>query len=298
MKIAILGGRGQLGSEFDDCNDNPSITENHDFDVLTCMFGLNDEDECIYLSRYDVIINCIAYNDVDGAEREENRSDCIRANVEIPRKLAEICKENNQTLIHFSTNYVFDGSYDKPYAEDRFTIPLNEYGKSKLAGENAIKDSGCSYLIFRLSALYSNKENNFPHKIKQKAKERDIIHVVDDQFVQPTWTKDVVKAVFEVIDQLDLSKEYYGVYHLASSGSCSWAEFAKVILGDRIEPIPSTFFTHTAERPRNGVLDCRKILNNFGVKLPHWRESYEKFLWENQEANPNVVRYVHGREGI
>ncbi len=227
------------------------------------------------LDRLDcssTIVNCLAYTDVDGAEN--NSVEAFQINAQAVERLAERCAEHGGKLIHFSSDYVFDGS-QKVYAPAAFRAPINVYGSSKYAGEVAIQQSGCRHLIIRTSWLYAPWGKNFVNTIVELLKTKDEISVVDDQFGRPTLCRNLVRSSLELFDET-------GVWHITDGGSCSWFEFATVIvdlIGSdcKVKPCSTDEFPRPAKRPKYGVLCLDKTERRLGA-MPHWREGLKEVL--------------------
>ena len=240
----------------------------------------------------DLIINPAAYTAVDKAEIEPELAYAINATA--PKILAEEAAKIGAKLIQFSTDYVYSGTKLSPYTEDDATQPLSVYGKSKLAGEDAIRAVGLPHLIFRTSWVYGAYGNNFLKTILRLASERDALRIVADQLGAPTSSHSIAQAVLEVLSQLENGQpqnEVTGVYHLVNAGQTSWHGFATAIVeeytriqADRnwpplkvtpanIQAIGTHDFPTPAARPANSCLDCSKLARNFLVTLPNWRDT-------------------------
>ena len=240
----------------------------------------------------DIIINPAAYTAVDIAETKPELAYAINATA--PKILAEEAEKAGATLIHFSTDYVYAGTKLSPYVEDDATQPLSVYGKSKLAGEDAIRAVGLPHLIFRTSWVYGAYGNNFLKTILRLASERDALRIVADQLGAPTSSHSIAQAVLEVLSQLENGKpqnEVTGVYHLVNAGQTSWHGFATAIVEEytrlqvecnwpplkvslaNIQAIGTQDFPTPAVRPANSCLDCSKLARNFSVTLPNWRDA-------------------------
>ena len=226
--------------------------------------------------RYDVVINCAAYTNVERAEAEEEAAD--RLNRLAVRHLAQAAAAAGATLIHISTDYVFDGHASTPYTEEAATGPLNAYGRTKLAGEEEIAAAGCRALIFRTAWLYSEFGGNFLKTMLRLTAEKEHINVVADQIGTPTYAGDLALALFSIIEG-----GYYagreGIYHFTDEGACSWYDFAVEIARaaghdtSRIEPCRTADYPTRALRPAYSLLDKSKVRRTFGLEIPHWRES-------------------------
>lgn len=237
----------------------------------------------VRLVKPDIIVNAAAYTAVDRAEEEPELAMAINGTA--PGILAEEAKKLNALLVHYSTDYVFDGIKPGPYAEEDEPNPLNVYGKTKLAGERAIQSTWEKHLVFRTSWVYGTRGKNFLLTILRLAKERDEIRVVDDQVGAPTWCGTIAEKTAAALATLhrDFPKSeeerLFGLYHLAASGCTSWYGFARSILehSDETErhavkviPIPSSDYPTPARRPRNSRLNCRKAEKLLGLQLPAW----------------------------
>lgn len=228
------------------------------------------------------IINCAAYNNVDGAETETDAA--IRINVNGPMNLAASAARHGIYLIHMSTDFVFDGKKTTPYHESDKASPLSEYGRTKLAGEIAVKRSGCLSIIIRTSWLYSPLgKKNFVKTMLRLGEEEEIIDVVYDQTGTPTYAKDLAEAILHILPQLDALPRYGEVFHYSNDGSCSRAEFADKIMKLKrldcdINPIPTSEYESAAARPAYSVLDKSLIKAAFGVKVPLWERSLSKAI--------------------
>ena len=242
-----------------------------------------------------IIVNAAAYTAVDKAEEESALAMTI--NGTSPGVLAEEAKRLGATLIHYSTDYVFDGNKKDSYSEDDVTNPLNKYGKTKLAGEQAIQAVGGAYLIFRTSWVYGVRGNNFLLKILKIAKECNSFNVVNDQFGAPTWSRTIAEATAQIISKITcksnpklLFEEISGIYHLTSEGRTSWFGFAEAILAKcnglatvpRLVPVSTGKYPLPAIRPLNSVLSNAKLYQRFNIKLPVWTTSLELCM---EEAN-------------
>lgn len=274
-KILVTGANGQLGSELRVL----SVNSNHEF-LFTDVAELditNREAVDNYVSEHgtDIIVNCAAYTNVDKAEDDTEMADNI--NHLAVKNLAEVSAKYKLILIHISTDYVFDGSKNTPYLETDPTAPLGVYGRTKLAGEKAVTDSGCDYLIIRTSWLYSSFGNNFVKTMRRLTAEKDSLKVVFDQVGTPTYAGDLAQAILKIIDSGKYA-DNAGIYHFSNEGVCSWYDFAIEIrnlsgnLCD-IQPCHSDEFPSKVKRPNFSVLDKTKIKETFGLKIPYWKVS-------------------------
>ena len=242
-----------------------------------------------------LIVNAAAYTAVDKAEEESTLAMAI--NGISPGILAEEAKRIGAPLIHYSTDYVFDGGKNDPYSEDDVTNPLNIYGKTKLAGEQAIQAVGGAYLIFRTSWVYGMRGNNFLSKILKNAEERDSLSVINDQIGAPTWCRMVAEATAQIIAKISCHsnpklffEEISGIYHLTAAGKTSWYGFAEAILANRsglaavprLVPISTSKYASPAIRPQNSLLANAKLNSRFNIRLPVWTTGLELCM---NEAN-------------
>ncbi|SAL13909.1 dTDP-4-dehydrorhamnose reductase [Caballeronia udeis] len=230
-----------------------------------------------------LIVNPAAYTAVDKAETDA--ATCLRANAEAPGVIAEEAKRLGAALVHYSTDYVFDGAKDGPYEETDLTNPQNVYGRSKLAGEQAIAASGCDHLIFRTSWVYGTRGKNFLLTMLRLGAERNELSVVADQFGAPTWATTIAALSAHVLSQAAAGTsnwwhENSGVYHLTASGSTSWHGFAQAIFDNSslekkpsVTPIPAASYPTPAARPANSRMSNEKLFTAFGLKAPDWDDA-------------------------
>ncbi|MCK4873843.1 MAG: dTDP-4-dehydrorhamnose reductase [Phycisphaerales bacterium] len=273
--IAIIGNLGMLARSFEPLLTARSVSF-HGFDLP--QFDMTDAasvSRTLCDLRPTVVINCAAYTDVDGAESEEDKA--MRINRDGPANLAAACLEIGATLVHYSTDYVFNGQATTPYPVDTPIEPVNAYGRTKAAGEAAIIQSGCSHIIIRSSWLYAAHGNNFVRTIAKLAKERDRLQVVNDQRGRPTACPMLAETTLLLLDV-----GARGVYHVAGEGEATWYDFAKAIAAAAnpscdVRPCSSDTFPRPAPRPAYSVLDLTKTIETVGV-LPHWKESLADVL--------------------
>ena len=276
MNILVTGANGQLGSEMQRLGavspNNYIFTDAAELDVTDAGAVRRAAEQ----TRAEAIVNCAAYTDVERAEENEAAADLL--NRLAPANLAAAAAATGATLIHISTDYVFDGRAHTPYTEQAPTTPLSVYGRTKLAGEQAVEASGCSYLILRTAWLYSEYGNNFLKTMLHLTSERETLRVVFDQVGTPTYAGDLALALFSIIE----SERYAGnegVYHFTDEGVCSWYDFATEIAAAaghdkcRIIPCHTSEFPTKATRPAYSVLDKTKFKETFRMDIPHWREA-------------------------
>lgn len=283
MKILLLGKDGQLGREL-----QASLSK---VGMLTA-WGRLDADflnpvqlcDLVLAAKPDVIVNAAAYTAVDKAETESELAHSINATA--PKLLAQATLDMGCKLIHYSTDYVFDGSGNTAWREESPTEPINSYGKSKLEGEHAIQNSGCQHLIFRTSWVYAKVGHNFAKTILRLASERDALSVIDDQIGAPTdaaWLADVTAQV--------ISTPIFGLFHAAPAGEVSWHGYASYLIAkarvmgfpikvspEAISAVASEAHPTPAQRPRNSRLDCSKLRATFGITPPPWQQGIDQLL--------------------
>jgi len=228
----------------------------------------------------DLIVNAAAYTAVDRAESE--REQAFLVNAAGPGFLAAEARAAGALLIHYSTDYVFDGSKEGAYVEDDAPSPINVYGESKLAGERAIQTSGCRYLILRTSWVYGARGRNFLRTILRLAGERPELRVVDDQIGAPTWCRDIAAATARLAG-IASARDEGGLFHMAAAGATSWCGFAREILAlsgrtNTVAPISSSEYRALARRPANSLLSCAKLTAVHGTTLPDWSQSLRRCL--------------------
>jgi len=281
--ILVTGASGQLGSEIKRSSKNYFGYEFifADADTLDITDGRKVR-EFITNNSCDWIINCAAYNFVEKAETEYDKA--IQINSFAVKNLADSIKGTDSRLIHFSTDYVFDGMANVPYNEKSVTNPLSAYGKSKLEGEKSALQHSAS-MVIRTSWLYSEFGNNFVKSILNRGKVNDPLNVVFDQTGTPTYAADLADAVLLIISKVIRNEIAFnaGLYHYSNEGVCTWYDFATEIIQEaglkcRVYPILSKEFPSVVKRPFYSVMDKSKIKENYGIEIPHWRTSLKKCL--------------------
>ncbi len=288
LNVLVTGAGGQLGSEMRRLGSAASndylFTDAAELDITDAGAIRRTMAE----RRIDVVVNCAAYTDVERAEREEAAAD--RLNREAAGVLAAAVREADATLIHISTDYVFDGTSPEPYTEESPAAPQSVYGRTKLAGEEAIRASGCKHLILRTSWLYSEYGHNFLKTMLRLTAERERLNVVFDQTGTPTYAGDLALAIFSIVEK-GLYAGNEGTYHFSDEGACSWYDFAVEIAAAvghdkcRIEPCRTADYPTAARRPAYSVLDKSKLKRTFGIEIPHWRESMRYCLHRIYNCN-------------
>jgi dTDP-4-dehydrorhamnose reductase len=265
MRFAVIGNRGMFGSEM------MLVLADQGHQVLGLnreTLNLDDSIEMIarQLEGFDAVVNALAYTAVDKAESEITLANLV--NGDYAGKLAGASKIVGAKFFHLSTDYVFDGNSEIPYATDAIPNPQGAYGRSKLLGEKLVEESGANYTIFRTAWLYGANGKCFPKVMREKASQGDPLRVVDDQFGQPTWTKDLAEQILSYA-QL---KNAPAIVHCVSSGKASWFDFATEIVGEYpIEPVSSGEFVTAAKRPKYSVLDNS---SNLVTPIGDWKDRW------------------------
>ena len=277
MRIVVFGQNGQLSKALQK-KINSTVVGSKQVNFLNpneiVNFFKNN-------NKFDLIINTAAYNDVEKAEISREKAYLI--NAEAPHQLSKFAKMHSIPLIHFSTDYVFDGSGNDPWKTEDKTNPISEYGKSKVLGEKKIMKSGCKNIIIRTSWLFSNQEKNFVNRIVKKSKEKDKILVVGDQFSGPTYVGDLANFCEIIMGHIKSNNIDYGIYHYSGYPYVSRFDFAKKILNQiksstKILEISSNNSKKFQIRPKNSRLDCKKNEKLFNVQMPSWEKSLKKIL--------------------
>lgn len=283
LNILQFGRSGQLGTEL-------IAVLSKDPDIRASVLGRAEadftdpagiENAVRKAGALDVVINAAAYTAVDRAEQEEALA--YRVNAEATGAMARACAARGVPLIHVSTDYVYDGAKPGPYVESDPTGPLNAYGRTKLAGENLIRDHLPAHVILRTSWVYSARGPNFMTTMLRLGRERDEVRVVDDQYGAPTSARDLAEAIAVIARQISSATPQFGTYHYADAGETSWCGFAAEIfrqarLKARAVPIPAAEYPTPARRPANSRLDAAKISRIFGIHPPAWQASLARVL--------------------
>lgn len=278
MKILVAGAYGQLGNSV-----VKKMSSTHEvFAFSSKQLDIGNELqvlEVIKEIRPTFIINCAAYNNVNQAETYVNEARYV--NQIGAYNLAKAAELIQATLIHISTDYVFDGEKKQPYLEEDIPNPINIYGITKYRGEQLIQEVCSRYMIIRTSWLYSDKNNNFPHTIMRLAKEREMLNVICDHIGTPTNTEELAGVIERLI--------YYngqGIYHCSGNGMCSWYEFAKKIvelanIQCEIQPISAIDYKEPAKKPNYSVLDKKKLEDTIGYTMKEWQEALTIYFNKN-----------------
>ena len=293
MKILLLGKNGQVGWELQ--RSLSVLGEVIALDRHSTPCGDLSEPErlaqTVRALRPDVIVNAAAHTAVDKAESEVGLARALNATA--PAALAHAAAETGAWLVHYSTDYVFDGSGQQPWREDAATGPLGVYGQTKLEGEQAIAASGCKHLIFRTSWVYAARGGNFAKTMLRLAQERERLTVIDDQHGAPTGADLIADVTAHAIRVVEQNPQLSGLYHLVAGGETSWHGYASHVI-DRaremrpeqawkvgeIAPVPTSAFTTPARRPLNSRLNTQKLQSAFGLNLPHWQQGVDRLLAE------------------
>ena len=274
MKILITGCNGQLGNEMQLLEkENPQHTY---FNTDVAELDITDQkaiEKFVSENAIDGIVNCAAYTAVDKAE--ENQNLCMKLNATAPDYLAQAIEKRGGWMIQISTDYVFDGTNHKPYTEADSVCPNSTYGRTKLAGEQAVM-AGCKKsMIIRTAWLYSTFGNNFVKTMIRLGKEKPELGVIFDQIGTPTYARDLAVAIFAAINQGIVP----GIYHFSNEGVISWYDFTKAIhriagiTTCRVRPLHTEEYPTPANRPHYSVLDKTKIKQTYGIEIPYWEES-------------------------
>ena len=296
LQILLTGRNGQVGRELSQLL--PSLGEVVALDRSQLDLGRPDEiRRLIRALRPRVIVNAAAYTAVDGAESDTAAARAV--NADAPGVMAEEAKRIGATLVHYSTDYIFDGSKSAPYDENDSPNPLGVYGRTKLDGETAIREIGISHLIFRTAWVYAREGRNFLLTILRLATQQVELRIVRDQFGAPTWSREIALATTRILAQTctegsSLPPELSGTYHITAAGHTTWCDFAQGILEEaslhppaapwfsqatgqrpllasRVIPITTAEYPTPARRPAYSVLSCARLAAAFGVRLPDWR---------------------------
>ncbi|GAB3479495.1 dTDP-4-dehydrorhamnose reductase [Azotobacter salinestris] len=300
MRILLLGKNGQVGWELQRAlaplGELVALDRHGERGLCGDLADLDALAATVRTIAPDAIVNAAAYTAVDKAESEPELA--LRINGEAPGVLAREAARLGAWLVHYSTDYVFDGSGDRPWREDAPTGPLSVYGRTKLAGEQAIAAAGAQALVLRTSWVYAARGGNFARTMLRLARERDQLRVIADQIGAPTGAELIADVTAHALRQAMGSADgatLGGVYHLAAAGETSWCDYARFVLHQaeqagetlkvghgQIEAIPTTAYPTPAQRPLNSRLDTRKLRETFGLHLPHWQVGVARMLTETR----------------
>ena len=274
----VTGADGQLGSEL------KSLLGTSVIYVDRAELDISDElavKDFLEKNKFAGIINCAAYTGVDSAEAEPEKADAVN------HKGAKWLAKYGKCIVHISTDYVFDGIHSRPYSETDQPNPISSYGKSKLAGEQAVMDLAETALIIRTAWLYSGNGNNFLKTMLHLGLERESVNVVCDQIGSPTYAGDLAQIIVEILPQIKRGQKT--LYHFTNEGVCSWYDFAHAImqiadLSCHVNPIESKDYSTKAIRPFYSVLNKQKIKCDFNLEIRHWRDALNQVLREMKES--------------
>jgi len=298
MKILLFGMSGQVGWELQrslaPLGDLVAL-DNNSQDLCGDFIDLEGLAETVRAVMPDVIVNAAAHTAVDKAESEPELARSVNALA--PGVLAREANNIGAWLVHYSTDYVFDGSGDKPWSESDSTGPLNVYGMTKLEGDQSIQRSGCKHLIFRTSWVYGARGGNFAKTMVRLASERDKLKVIDDQFGVPTGADLLADVTAHAIRMARQRKDLSGLYHLAAAGVTTWHGYARFVIdfarqtgvrlkveAEAIKPVPTASFPTPARRPLNSRLDTAKLQHCFDLRMPNWKIGVARMLIEVLEC--------------
>ena len=286
MSVLLIGKKGQIGHELRRLlreNDGYAAVDFPDIDLSSPDSIVS----AINRFRPRLVVNAAAYTAVDRAENEPDLAMAINGTA--PGIIAEELKKTGGALVHYSTDYVFDGSKAAPYSEEDTPNPLSVYGRTKLAGEEAIRNAGIPHLLIRTSWIYGARGQNFLLTVLRLAREREELRIVSDQIGAPTWCRTVPETTADILARAGAVEtpaklaDRGGPYHLTAAGETNWYEFAREILNldpeieeqmvKDILPIPTSEYPTPAPRPLNSRLDCSLVEATFGIELPSWYES-------------------------
>ncbi len=284
MKYLITGRNGQLATSFIRRFESRSLDFSAPDESQLDITDASKTDACVAAARPDVILNCAAYNLVDKAEQEPDRA--FSVNEAGPRNLARAARKHHAILVHYSSDYVFDGRKETGlYGEGDATNPLNQYGRSKLAGEKAVREVlGDRSIVFRLSWVFGEGKQNFIAKLQEWSATQEYLRIACDEFSVPTWTETVVDVTLNALEQ-----GVSGLYHLTNSGHCSRYEWAKAILRKKgidkfIRPVSMDSFNLPAKRPKFSAMSNQTITDRLHIPLPTWEESVDRFLGQENRS--------------
>ncbi len=294
MNILLLGKGGQVGWELQRSLSVLGAVTALDFDSTDHCGDFSHPDgmaDTVRALRPDVIVNAAAHTAVDKAESEPDLARLLNATT--PGVLAQEAARLGALLVHYSTDYVFDGSGTRPWVETDTPAPLSVYGRTKLEGEQLIAQSGAQHLILRTSWVYAARGGNFAKTMLRLAQERDRLTVIDDQWGAPTGADLLADVTAHAIRHLQAQPQDAGLYHCAASGETNWNLYAKEVLAlalqarpaiqlkaSEVAPVPTSAFPTPAVRPHNSRLDASRLQATFGLRLPHWRDGVARMLAE------------------
>jgi dTDP-4-dehydrorhamnose reductase len=276
MKFLITGANGQLAKEFStglkEAGHETAVFDKEALDIS----NLDSVTETVLGCQPDIILNCAAYNFVDKAEEDFDAA--YRVNATGVKNLASLCRRNNIFMIHYSTDYIFDGTKTDLYIEEDVPNPVNRYGQSKLAGERFLTEELDTFLLFRVSWVFGEGKQNFLYKLVEWARKNRVLRIVYDQLSIPTYTKDIVN-----LTMFSISKGLKGIYHLTGSSYASRYEVSRYFLGrlgmdNLILPVGSDYFPVPARRPYFSALSNQKLANALNVDIPDWKVGIDRYI--------------------
>lgn len=286
MKILVIGSSGQLGTEIFNVQASLKLPDISFYNKDKLDVSSHEMIETFFTeNRFDIVINCAAYTNVDEAETNFNHAKKINAD-----SIGYICSslerhKPDTIFIHISTDYIFDGNFVKPILEEEIPNPLSKYGQSKLLGEEMLQKSFIPSIIIRVSWLYSINGNNFLKTIINLSKKNKSINVINDQIGSPTSANDLANTIIKIIqsNKLNSCAEKKEIFNFCNRGACSWHDFAKEILLStssdcEVFPISSNEYNSKAERPKYSVLDTSKIVNTFGLEISTWEDALQNTI--------------------
>jgi len=281
MKFLITGAKGQLAREFrTGLTEAGHETAAFDKEALD-ISDLGSIQEIVSKCQPDILLNCAAYNFVDKAEQDFDTA--YRVNAAGVKNLASVCRRDNILMVHYSTDYIFDGTKTAFYIEEDVPNPLNKYGQSKLEGERLLMEELDTFLLFRVSWVFGAGKQNFLYKLVEWAKKNRVLRIVSDQLSIPTYTKDIVNLTMFAIN-----KRLKGIYHLTDSGYASRYEVSryfleKIGMDNLILPVDSQYFPVSARRPYFSALSNQKLADELNVDIPDWKLGIDRYIQETFE---------------
>ncbi len=293
MKIVLLGKNGQVGWELQRAlaplGEVIALDRHGESGLSGDMTQPEKVCETLIRLNPDIVVNATAYTAVDQAESDQETAQLV--NTDAVASIADSCRQMGALLIHYSTDYVFNGQGTEPFSESDSIAPLNVYGLTKAAGEKAIIESGCKYLIFRTSWVYARQGKNFLKTMLNLAAQREELSVIDDQHGAPTSAELIADVTSQIIPQVCIGDEKLGVYHLVASGETTWYGYAQYIFEQaksvghtlkiqNVKPIPSSEYPVPAVRPHNSRLNNQKIQQTFNLNLAEWQAGVKRTLME------------------
>ena len=300
MRILVIGKNGQVGQSIQNLVNKTSNSHLSDYGFVFVGRDELDLSKASHIQAYfdknkfDVVINCAAFTDVEKAEVDENDASLI--NHIAVKEVATIAKKNNMKLIHISTDFVFDGDKREPYIESDKTSPVNIYGKTKLAGEfAAISIMKFNAVVLRSSWIYSEFGNNFVDTIIKNATLKGQLNIISDQFGTPTYANDLAQTIIDILnkDKFNEREMPSEIYHYSNEGECTWFDFAKEIvdilqIDCNLSPITSDDYPQLAKRPKYSVLSKKKISEEFDLNINYWKDSLKSCLQNLKLSNKSL----------